>query len=121
MSRCRAIGHAFLQRFSERDKKTRIAAWRARATSKAAWSRAKIITNSFFVLDHLEPAHIGLQHVRYRDRTVLLLIGLHHRDQRAADGGAGAVQRMHEARLAVTAAIARIHPPRLEIAAHRAA
>src|SRR5689334_669535 len=69
----------------------------------------------------LQPAHIGLQHVRHRDRAILLLIGLHHGDQRAANRSAGAVQRMHEMRLAVAAAIARIHAPGLEVAADRAA
>src|SRR4051812_21267787 len=36
-------------------------------------------------LDCLYAAHIGLQHVRHRDRTALLLIGLHDSDERAAD------------------------------------
>ena len=34
------------------------------------------------------------------DRAVLLLVVLEDRDQRAADGEAGAVQRVHELRLA---------------------
>ena len=66
----------------------------------------KFAAELFFVLDHLEPAHIGLQHVGHGDRTVLLLIGLHHGDQRAAHRRAGAVQRMHEAWLAVAPTIA---------------
>src|ERR1700743_2761847 len=79
------------------------------------------VTELFVVLDYLEPAHIGLQHVRHRDRAALLLIVLHHGDQRAAYRSTGAVQRVHEARFAVRSARARIHAPRLEIAAHRAA
>src|SRR6185369_16714725 len=39
-------------------------------------------------LDCLHAAHIGLQHVRHRDRTALLLICLHDGDERAADGDA---------------------------------
>src|ERR1700676_3000974 len=72
-------------------------------------------------LDHLESAHIALQYIGDRDRAVFLLVGFHHRDQRAADRGAGAVQRVHQPRLAVGPPIARIHAPGLEIAAHRAA
>src|SRR5207248_10096983 len=51
------------------------------------------------LLDHLEAAHVGLQYVRHGNRAALLLVGFHHRNQRAADRGAGAVQRMHETRL----------------------
>ena len=36
-------------------------------------------------LDGLEAAHIALQHIGHRDRAILLLIGLEHGDQRAAD------------------------------------
>ena len=71
--------------------------------------------------DNLHPAHIGLQHVRHGDRAVFLLVGFHDRDQRAADRGAGAVQGVHETRLAVGTALTRVHSPRLEIAAQRAA
>ena len=68
-----------------------------------------------------DAAHVGLQRVRHRDRAVCLLVVLHHRDQRAADRDAGAVERVDEARdLAVLAAIARVHAPRLEVAADRA-
>src|SRR5947207_10754650 len=71
------------------------------------------------LLYHLEAAHIELQYVRHGNRAALLLIGFHHRDQRPADRGAGTVQRMHETRLAVGPTVARIHPPRLKIAAYR--
>src|SRR2546430_9165481 len=73
------------------------------------------------LLDYLEAAHIGLQDVRHGNRAALLLIGFHDGDQRAADRGAGTVQRMHETRLAVGPAVARIHAPRLKVAAYRAA
>src|SRR5207249_395951 len=52
--------------------------------------------------------------------AVFLLIGFHDRDQRAADRRAGAVQRMNETRLAIGPARTRVHPPCLEVAAHRA-
>src|ERR1700688_1539010 len=90
------------------------------ATLKATHS-GQIMAGLFVAGDHLEPAHIGLQHVGHGDRAVFLLVGLHDRDQRAADRGAGAVQRVHEARLVVRPPIARIHAPGLEIATHRAA
>ena len=44
----------------------------------------------------LHPAHIRLQHVGHGDRTALLLVGLHDRDQRAADGDAGAVEGVND-------------------------
>ena len=67
-------------------------------------TRMRII---YSLLDLLDAAHVGRERVRHRDRAVGLLIGFHHRDQRAADRDAGAVERVHEARLAVLAAIAR--------------
>src|SRR5262245_25278053 len=45
-------------------------------------------------LDGLEATHVALQRVGHRDRAALLLIGLQHSDQRAADRNARAVQRM---------------------------
>src|SRR5262249_44373702 len=70
--------------------------------------------------DGLQPAHIALQHIRHRDRAALLLIGLHHRAERARDGDAGDVERVDVAVLTtVLGAIARIHAPRLELAAER--
>src|SRR4051795_8873802 len=71
-------------------------------------------------LNHFLPAHISLQHIRHRDAAALLLIGLHHGDQRAADRDARAVERMHEVRRAPLGTVARIHAPRLEVAAVRA-
>src|SRR2546429_1375587 len=55
-------------------------------------------------LDDLEPAHIPLQRLRHGDGAVLLLVGFHHRDQRAADGDAGAVQGVDIAHRAVLGA-----------------
>src|SRR5690349_12467741 len=73
-------------------------------------------------LDRLDPAHIGPQRLRHLDGAVLALIVLHHRDQRATDRDAGAVERMHErAALLAGAAEARVHAPGLEIAAIGAA
>src|SRR5690349_860068 len=66
---------------------------------------------------HLGAAHIGLQRGRNSDGAVFLLIGFHHGDERAADRGARAVERMHETRLAIRATIPRVHAARLEIAA----
>ncbi len=40
---------------------------------------------SLHPLNHFLPTHIPLQHVRHRDAAALLLIVLHHGDQRAAD------------------------------------
>src|SRR5689334_18245477 len=72
--------------------------------------------------DGLQAVHIGTQDVRDRDRSVLLLIILHDGDQGAADRNAGAVQRVHEAcALLAGLAAARLHAPRLELAAIGAA
>ena len=49
-------------------------------------------------LDLRQPAHVGLEHFRNRYAAVLLLVVFHDGDQRAADRGAGAVQRMDEGR-----------------------
>src|SRR6185369_8189552 len=71
--------------------------------------------------DHLQTAHVRLEHAGDGDRAVLLLIGLHHGDQRAAKRGAGAVQRVHESWLAVRTARAGVHAAGLEVTANRAA
>ena len=56
------------------------------------------------------------------DRAVLVLVVLEDRDQRAADRQARAVERVDEARaLALLGPEARVHAPRLEVAAVRAA
>src|SRR5580704_14292293 len=71
--------------------------------------------------NHLDAAHIRLQHVRHRDRAIGLLIILHHRNQRAADGHARAVERVDVTHVpALFGAITRAHPARLKFPAHRA-
>ena len=45
------------------------------------WHRALALSG----LDHFQPAHVRPQHVRHPHGSVLLLIVLEHRDQRAAD------------------------------------
>src|SRR6185437_7778330 len=65
-------------------------------------------TRGLLLLDLVHAAHVWLERVRHRDGAVLVLIVLHHRDQRAADGDAGAVERMHVGRLAVLAPEARV-------------
>src|SRR5262245_61565571 len=72
-------------------------------------------------LDDLHAAHVALQHVGHRDRAALLLVGLHYRDERAADGDPGAVERMQMPhRPAALGAVARVHTPGLKFAAQRA-
>ena len=46
-----------------------------------------------------EAAHVGAQRLGDDDRAVGLLVVLEHGDQRAADREAGAVERVHEARV----------------------
>src|SRR5215468_6076524 len=83
-------------------------------------TRMRIVTRSCGPLDGLEPAHVALQRVRHRDRAALLLVGFHDRDESAPDRDARAVERVDEPHLAVLAAEARVHAPRLEVAADRA-
>src|SRR5260221_3840851 len=64
------------------------------------------------------PAYIGLQRFRNHDRALVVLIGFHHRDERAAHGDARAVEGV-DVPDALLRAVARIHAPRLEFAAHR--
>src|SRR5258705_9633756 len=82
-------------------------------------------------LDCLRATHIRLQHIRHRDRTALLLIGLHDSDERAADGDARAVERVDVVKRHVSGASyqwyafeggakACSHASRLELAAKRA-
>src|SRR5215212_10931359 len=77
---------------------------------------------SGLTLDAGHPAHIRLENGWDRDAAVLVLIVLQNGDKRAADREAGAVERVHEARLLFAGrAIAGIHAARLEIRADRAA
>src|SRR5262249_1226598 len=39
------------------------------------------IRSDLLRLDYLGAAHVGLEFLRHRDRAIVLLIGLHHRDQ----------------------------------------
>src|SRR5262245_40724560 len=72
-------------------------------------------------LDDLHATHIALQYVRHRDRAALLLVGLHHGDERAADGDPGAVERVHVPyRPAALGTVARVHAAGLKLAAQRA-
>ena len=77
-----------------------------------------------YVASYVAPADVGearkvaMQRLRDRNAAVLVLIVLHDRHQRAADREARAVQRMHETRaLLAGPAAARVHAPRLEVAA----
>src|SRR4051812_40257708 len=81
------------------------------------WGR-KEISRKFSRPDPVDTAHIGPQCLGDQDRTVRLLIIFPDRHQRAANRKARAVERVHKARgLLAVRAIARIHPPRLEVAA----
>src|SRR3954470_21100873 len=107
------------------------------ASSPGAWMPSSLVTRMrvrarslSFTLprslggtgDDRRPAHVGPQRLRHGHRAVLVLIVLQDRDQGAADREARAVQRMHEARaLALLGAEARVHAPRLVLAAVRAA
>src|SRR3546814_1292747 len=72
--------------------------------------------------DPYVPAEIGAQHHGNRHRPVRVLPVLQDREERPADGEAGAVEGMDEARpLLAPATRARVHAPRLEIAAGGAA
>src|SRR6185312_16071019 len=78
-------------------------------------------TSLFAFHNPFNSTHVGCKRIRHGDRAVFLLIGLHHRNERAADGDAGAVERVDGTHLpAFLGAIARIHAAGLEVAAHRA-
>ena len=71
--------------------------------------------------DRLDAAHVGAQDGRHGDASLLVLEVLHHRDERAADGDARAIQRVDVARALLPGlAAAGVHAPRLEVAAVRA-
>src|SRR5690348_3122180 len=57
----------------------------------------ELVVTSTIPLDLRHATHIRLERVRHRNRAILLLIGFHHRDQRAADRNTGAVERVHVA------------------------
>src|SRR3989441_3828087 len=70
--------------------------------------------------DACDPAQVRLQRCGHVDTAVGALVILHHGDQRAADREPGTVQRMHQLRLALCIAEARLHAPRLKSLAIRA-
>src|ERR1700683_3214281 len=78
--------------------------------------------NSLFAFrDRLYAAHVWRKRIGDGNRAILLLVIFHDRNERAADGDAGTVERMHVADIAaLPGAITRIHAPRLEFAADRA-
>src|SRR5690349_1927498 len=83
---------------------------------------ARSMPASGIAADDLDPAHIGLQRIRHGDGAVGALIVLQHGNQGAADRKAGAVQGMDEAHaLPFLRPEARLHAPRLELAAIGAA
>src|SRR5215475_1493907 len=93
-------------------------AWSARASAPRSGLSCAISSRS---LDHLQAAHIALQHVGHRDRAALLLIRLHHSDERAADSDPRAVEGVHVPHCpAALGAVARVHAPGLKLAAQRA-
>ncbi|CAM2158458.1 hypothetical protein PT2222_40321 [Paraburkholderia tropica] len=61
-----------------------------------------------------DTAHVRTQRFRHGDRAIGFLIVLQHRDQRAAHREARTIERVHEFRLALRVAIARLHAARLE-------
>src|SRR5690348_11854264 len=72
--------------------------------------------------DSFQAVHVRTQRCGNGDRSILLLIVLEDGDQGAPDREARAVQRVNEARaLLARLAPARLHAPRLELAAVRAA
>src|SRR5262249_45260903 len=77
--------------------------------------------SSVLLLYNLQPAHVGLQRIRDGDRSVALLVGLHHGDERTADRHPRAVERMHGTDLpALLGTVAGAHAPRPNRAAVRA-
>src|ERR1035437_4655141 len=86
--------------------------------ASSEWRIVKAPSYSLLAARYLgHAAHIGLERLGHHDRALVVLIGLHHRDQRAADRDAGAVERVDVAfNFAVLAFVTRLHPLRLELA-----
>src|SRR5690606_12835304 len=108
-----------------------VRAMRSSPASPSAWMPPSLVSRmrTLYLSPHsdvspadlLQTAHIGPQGLRNGDRPILVLVVLHHRDQRAPDGHARAVERVDELRLLLALdAVARIHAAGLEIAADRA-
>src|SRR5271166_2332695 len=120
MSRWRAIEPLPRKQLTQ-ELKRKLTGRSAFATTNAPKYWQIIAAELFLRRDNLYPAHIGLQHVGHGDRAGVLLVGLHDRDQRAADRRSRTVQRVDEARFAVGTAVACVHAAGLEVAADRAA
>src|SRR5579864_3947780 len=84
-------------------------------TRMRAWARSM---RSAIGPQNLQPAEIGPKRGRNNDRSVRLLIILEHCDERAPDGETRAVERVDKpGALPFLGPEARIHSPRLELAA----
>src|SRR5689334_22187060 len=69
---------------------------RLRAISSGVTGRGSLALAGCRRRQRREPSHVGPQRLGNRHRAVLVLVVLQHRDQRAADREARAVQRVHE-------------------------
>src|SRR4051812_25927911 len=96
-------------------------------TRPSAWMPSSLVTStvrgaSAIGANDLAAIHIGAEHLGNEDAAIGALIILEHRDQRAPDCQAGAVEGVNMAQPAAAARpVAGFHAPRLEIAAYRAA
>src|SRR4030095_5091575 len=77
-------------------------------------ARREVYLRSLYRTEHGCSVHVGLQRDRHVDAAVGALIILQNRDQRAANGEARTVQRMHKLGLALRVLESRLHPARLE-------
>jgi hypothetical protein len=91
---------------------------RSATSSPGAWMPSSLVTRIFMARPVPGRPYTG-QCVRHGYRAVLVLVGFHHGDKRAADGDAGAIEGVDELGPAV-APEASFHAARLEIAADRA-
>src|SRR5690606_41793965 len=93
---------------------------RSSTASPSAWMPSSLVSRmrTLYLSPHsdvspadlLQTAHIGPQGLRNGDRPILVLVVLHHRDQRAPAGHARAVERVVELRLRLAlAAVSRVH------------
>src|SRR5688572_2729582 len=120
-----AITHTSLD--SERATRSRIfrpGAWMPSSleTRMRALDRSLSGTLAICFCDSFKAVHVRAQHCGNGDRSILLLIVFEDGDQRAPDRKAGAIERVDEARtLLARLAAARLHAPRLELAAVGAA